>query len=116
MNRKITVIAAAVALTFGVAACSPPAPQADAGATEAAAPGTVAGPIRSTGKVKAIDAASGSITLDHAPIEAIKWGAMTMEFKASDPTVLQGVAVGDQVTFELKSAADPQTVTMVQKQ
>jgi Cu/Ag efflux protein CusF len=41
---------------------------------------------------------------------------MTMEFHAEDPAILQGIAVGDQVAFELKSADEPNTVTMVQKQ
>lgn len=114
MKTKIITIAAALALIVGVAACSQPAPQAETPvASETAA---AAGPIGSTGIVKAIDPTTGSITLDHQPIDAIHWGAMTMEFKAADPSILRGVAVGDRVAFELKSAAEPQTVTMVQKQ
>ncbi len=114
MKTKIIAIAAAGALAVGVAGCSPPAPQADMPATTETAAAT--GPIRGAGVVKAVDASTGSITLDHEPIEAIKWGAMTMEFKATDPAILQGVVVGDHVAFELKSKTDPQTVTMVQKQ
>lgn len=117
MNLKIITIGVGIALVVGVAACSQPTPQATTpAAAESAASGVTAGPIRGAGMVKAVDAASGSITLDHEPIEAIKWGAMTMEFKAADPSILRDVSVGDHVTFELKSAEDTQTVTMVQKQ
>ena len=56
------------------------------------------------------------ITLRHEPIPAIHWSAMTMEFHAENPAILQGIAVGDRVAFELKSATEPNTVTMVQKQ
>lgn len=114
MNRSIT-IASAAALAFSFAACSQPASQGDMSAHDSAVP-AVTGPIRGTGAVVAIDPAAGTVTLKHEPIEAIQWGAMTMEFKAADPAVLQGVAAGDRVAFELKSAAEPQTVTMVQKQ
>lgn len=105
-----------------VAACSPPAsgPAAKSDMSQmkmeepAATP--AAGPIRGTGTVTAVNAAQGVITLNHEPIPAIRWSAMTMEFKAEDPRILQGVAVGDRVTFELKSASDTNMVTMVQKQ
>ena len=99
---KSKIVFALAALLFA-AACSQPTPAAS-------------GPIAGAGVVQAVDPQTGSITLKHEPIEAIHWGAMTMEFKAADPSILQGVAVGDRVAFELKSAAEPQTVTMVQKQ
>ena len=41
---------------------------------------------------------------------------MTMHFTAEDPTILQGIAVGDSVSFELKSATETSVVTSVQKQ
>lgn len=116
MTIKIITIAVVIALAIGVTACSKPAPEADTSAMpETAAPAAVTGPIVSTGIVVAVDPGAGTVTLNHAPIEAIHWGAMTMEFKA-DPAVLQGVTAGDHVSFELKSATEPQTVMMVQKQ
>jgi Cu(I)/Ag(I) efflux system protein CusF len=81
-----------------------------------AAPAAATAPIRATGTVAAVNAAQGTITLNHEPIPAIQWSAMTMEFKAEDPRILQGVAVGDRVAFELKSVSETNTVTMVQKQ
>jgi Cu(I)/Ag(I) efflux system protein CusF len=100
------------------AACSPPAPQepakSDAG-METPAP-AVAGPITGTGTVTQVDAAAGTITLNHGAIAAISWPAMTMQFTAENPAILQGIAVGDTVSFELKSATETSVVTSVQKQ
>ena len=109
MKLKLKTGVAAVPLAVGATACSPAAQKADTDSS------TAVGLIRSVGVVKSIDATTGAITLDHEAIPAIHWSAMTMEFKAQDPTMLQGVAAGDHVEIELKSADEPQTVTMVHK-
>ena len=41
---------------------------------------------------------------------------MTMTFSAADPMILNGVRVGDAVTFEVKSTTENHVVTRVQKQ
>ena len=114
--RTITLIVPAI---LALAACSPPAPQEaktdDMNMSEPAA-SAVAGPITSTGTVTQVDATAGTITINHGPIEAVSWPAMTMQFTAENPAVLQGIAVGDSVSFELKSAAETSVVTNVQKQ
>jgi len=114
---KSLLLATALALTL--AACSPPTPAAAPKQEEMAdmaAPAAVAGPVRSTGVITAIDADAGTITLNHEAIEAIGWSAMTMRFNAADPALLNGLAVGDHVSFELKSADEPGTLIAVQKQ
>ncbi|TPW07608.1 MAG: hypothetical protein FD124_1055, partial [Alphaproteobacteria bacterium] len=68
------------------------------------------------GMVKAVDLAAGTITLDHEPIAAIQWPAMTMQFKAENADMLKDVRAGDHVAFELKSGTDSQTLTMLEKQ
>lgn len=73
-------------------------------------------PVTSIGTVTQVDAAAGAITINHGPIEAVSWPAMTMQFTAENPAILQGIAVGDGVSFELKSATETSVVTMVQKQ
>lgn len=111
----------AAALALAAAACSPPANDAaktdmeNMSAAEAPAT-TVAGAITSTGVVTAIDAAAGTVSLDHEPIAAINWPAMSMQFTAENPAILQGIAVGDRVSFELKSATETTTITSIQKQ
>jgi Cu(I)/Ag(I) efflux system protein CusF len=53
------------------------------------------------GVVKAVDARKGSVTIQHGPIAGLKWPAMTMAFQANPPSLLQGVTVGESVTFKL---------------
>jgi Cu(I)/Ag(I) efflux system protein CusF len=84
--------------------------------SEMPAPAQASGPIRSTGVVTQVDAAAGTITFNHEAIPAISWPAMTMQFQAEDPAILQGIAVGDNVMFEVKSATETGVVTMVQQQ
>ena len=51
-----------------------------------------------TGVIKAIDPA-GSVTLQHGPIPAVSWPAMTMTFTAK-PALLKGLKVGQTVDFD----------------
>lgn len=109
-----------VPIALFAAACSPPATQepakTDAGMNMETPAPAATGPITSTGTVTQVDAAAGTITINHGAIEAISWPAMTMQFTAENPAVLQGIAVGDTVSFELKSATETSVVTAVQKQ
>ena len=54
------------------------------------------------GSVTEIDEAEGKITIDHGPIPAVGWPAMTMAF-AADEESLGKVSVGDRVTFECRT-------------
>lgn len=56
-------------------------------------------PVR--GKVDEIDLKAGRITLSHEAIPALKWPAMTMEFKVRDPKILAALKANDAVEFEL---------------
>ncbi len=108
-----------VPIVLLAAACSPPAQDAksdanmDMAESAASAP---AGPVSGVGTVTAIDAAGGTVTINHESIAAISWPSMNMQFTAEDPAILQGVAVGDRVNFELKSATETSTITMVRRQ
>ena len=59
---------------------------------------------RGVGKVEAI--AAGEITLSHEPIPSLKWGPMTMGFKAPSSGVPKSVRVGDRVAFEIRAGKD----------
>ncbi|MBI5751585.1 MAG: efflux RND transporter periplasmic adaptor subunit [Hydrogenophilales bacterium] len=61
------------------------------------APATL--PVR--GKVAEIDVKAGRITLAHEAIPALKWPAMTMEFKVRDPKTIGALKANDAVEFEL---------------
>jgi Cu(I)/Ag(I) efflux system protein CusF len=65
------------------------------------------------GVVTAIDAKAGTVTIHHAPIAKLNWPAMTMAFKASAPSVLQGVKVGQAVRFQLMQMGDAIQLTAI---
>lgn len=66
------------------------------------------------GVVKAVDAKAGTVTLQHGPIPALKWPAMTMPFKATPPSILQTVKVGQAVRFKLMQMNGATTLTAIQ--
>ena len=113
--KTIAILAAALALTAcNKAAETPakPAPSNDmAGMDMSAVVKTGSG----SGKITELDKIGGKITIDHGPIPAVGWPAMTMGFKV-DPRLLADIAVGDQVDFTLSLKGSDGTVTAIAKQ
>ncbi|MGS1016090.1 copper-binding protein [Allosphingosinicella humi] len=70
---------------------------------------------KGAGTVTALDKATGSITIDHGPIPEAKWPAMKMAFKAK-PELLDRVAVGDKVAFDLVLKEGTAELTAISKQ
>lgn len=68
-----------------------------------------------TGKITKIDASAGKITIDHQKIPNLDMPAMTMVFKAADPSMLKAVKPGDKVKFTAESVNGQMTVTKVEK-
>lgn len=66
------------------------------------------------GVVTAVDAKAGTVTIHHGPIAALNWPAMTMAFKASSPSVLKGVKVGQSVKFQLMRMGGSVQLTAIQ--
>lgn len=66
------------------------------------------------GVVKSVDAKAGTLIIQHAPIPALKWPAMTMPFKAEPPSILQTVKAGQAVRFKLMQMNGATTVTAIQ--
>jgi len=58
------------------------------------------------GTVTNIDAAKGSVELDHEPIPSMKWPRMTMEFMVEDKAALAKLKKGDAVEFEMRAKPD----------
>ena len=56
------------------------------------------------GKVEKIG--KDSVTLSHGPIESMKWGAMTMDFKLPKSGAAAGIADGSTVNFEFTARKD----------
>lgn len=69
----------------------------------------------SEGEVRKIDKDAGKITLRHGPIANLDMPAMTMVFRAQDPTLLDRVKVGDKVRFSAEKVGGQITVTMIDK-
>lgn len=68
-----------------------------------------------TGTVQAVDASAGTVTIDHGPVDALQWPAMTMTFQA--PGVdLAAIEKGDQVSFEFTSTGMDGTITSITEQ
>ncbi|HSM21395.1 MAG TPA: copper-binding protein, partial [Rubrivivax sp.] len=56
------------------------------------------------------------VTLDHAPVPALKWPAMTMPFLWGKPALAQGLKVGDTVQFGFRQQDDEHVVTRIERQ
>lgn len=61
------------------------------------------------GKITAIDAASGTLTIDHEAIPGLM-EAMEMPYQAKPPKLLEGLQLGDKVDF----AVDGKSLTIVE--
>lgn len=53
-----------------------------------------------TGTVEGFDIKAGMITLNHGPVDSLKWPGMTMEFLVATPALLSGLKPGLAVSFE----------------
>ena len=96
---------ATVALAFALAVSAAPATsRAQAGPTPGSA-ATLAQAetpklFQGVGKIIAIDAASGFVTIRHEAIPGLM-DAMEMQFEAKPPKLLEGLEPGDKVEFTL---------------
>lgn len=64
------------------------------------------------GTVSSVDAAKGEITLDHGDIPGVMM-AMTMTFPVSDKKILDGVAPGAKVEFDVDASGAQPRVTAI---
>lgn len=120
MRNKLSTLA--ILATTTLAACggsdtpsnensAAPAAQSASGSAEAA-PGT--GEVHSgTGDVTQI--AENKVTISHGPVAAINWPAMTMAFSAPSPEMLQGLNVGDKVSFQFQQSGSDYVITSITK-
>ena len=83
-------------------------------ARDSSAPGA-GGTAMGSGKVTAVDPAAGKVELDHGPIAAMQWPAMTMGFVVKDKGVLSGLKPGDAVEFELRRQPDSDGGYLIEK-
>ncbi|MDH5330309.1 MAG: efflux RND transporter periplasmic adaptor subunit [Aquincola sp.] len=60
-------------------------------------------------------AEGGVITLDHEPVPALKWPAMTMPFPLARPDLAKGLKSGDKVRFTFRQQGDENVITAIEK-
>jgi Cu(I)/Ag(I) efflux system membrane fusion protein len=56
-----------------------------------------------------------AITLDHEPVPALKWPAMTMPFQLARPDLAKGLEPGDKVIFSFRQQGDEHVVTAIER-
>lgn len=79
-------------------ASAPPVVGAAAAGTGSASPPAVG--HKAQGTIDSVDLKSGAVSIHHGPVAALKWPAMTMEFKAANAALLDGLKAGQAVSFE----------------
>ena len=60
------------------------------------------------GEITAINADQTILTINHQPVNAWNWPAMTMDFNLDKNFKIKGLAVGQQIEFEIKKTANGQ--------
>ena len=98
----------AAACACALSACTEPQPQERSTAQPSEAPASV----HSRGVVVAVTREYDAITIRHEPIPEYGMGEMTMEFTVADGAQLEGIEVGDHVSFELSGPIDIKTITV----
>lgn len=112
-----------LALACVSAACSPPPPERSDQDykyhAEGRRPDVIvtppAGRVTADGNISAIDLRLSTITINHEPIPALGWPAMSMRFDVADPALLEGMAEGERVRFELSSGPGARTIVRIEK-
>jgi len=67
------------------------------------------------GVVQQVKPEEGKVKISHEPIAALGWPAMTMYFRVKDKAVLEGIAAGDKVRFDLEKGATGLVITRMEK-
>jgi Cu(I)/Ag(I) efflux system membrane fusion protein len=70
---------------------------------------------RGRGRVVSLDAARGSVELEHEPVPSLKWPSMTMPFAVADRKSLAGMKAGDAVEFDFRGQPDREGYYVIEK-
>jgi Cu(I)/Ag(I) efflux system membrane fusion protein len=68
-----------------------------------------------SGRVIGVDAAKGRVEIEHGPIPALQWPAMTMGFPVADKGQLARLKAGDTVQFDLRGKPDANGEHVIEK-
>jgi Cu(I)/Ag(I) efflux system protein CusF len=67
------------------------------------------------GEVRKIDRAQAKVTIAQSEIKSLDMPAMTMAYRARPPSLLEGLAVGDRVSFSPEKVDGQYVVTAIEK-
>ena len=81
----------------------------------AAADTAQASTVSAVGVVRQTRPEQGKVKISHEAIPALDWPPMTMFFRVRDKAVLEGIATGDKVRFELEKGATGLEITRMEK-
>ena len=111
------LLALAGVLTFAAAetATAQPAHNPMAAMKGMSMPASTTKTGKGTGVITEIYVKAGAITIKHQPIAALGWPAMTMSFKATPPSVLKGLKVGQKIGFDANQGSGLPEITAVRK-
>lgn len=70
---------------------------------------------RGSGVIEAIDPIKGTVTMEHDPIESLKWPKMVMTFTTKDTAQLTDLKEGDQVEFDLLQSGKVYHIIRIQR-
>ena len=64
------------------------------------------------GVVEALDGVE--LTVNHEPVPALKWPAMTMGFKLAEPALAKGLKTGQRLRFSFMQRGDDYVITAIE--
>jgi Cu/Ag efflux protein CusF len=67
------------------------------------------------GEVTKIDKAAGRVSIKHGEIKHLDMPPMTMAYRVKDPRLLDGLAVGNRISFTAERVNGQYTVTGITK-
>jgi Cu/Ag efflux protein CusF len=88
--------------------------QADTPAPTGPAAAVATNSYKGVGVVKSINLKDRAIEIDHGDIEGLM-PAMQMEFPVTDASLLNGIAVNDNIDFTIEAAKGEMKVTAIKK-
>ncbi len=80
-----------------------------------AAPSTAPAGLDAHGTVRDIRADAGKLKIEHGPIDRHGMPAMTMLFNIADPAMIEGLAKGDEIEFNVDMGASGFTITEIRR-
>ena len=115
MARKSRIAPVCLALAFLSACGGNPTPkQTPPAQASGPAAAVQTNQYKAAGVVKALNPKGPAIEIDHGDVEGLM-PAMQMEFPVTDPNLLNGLAVNDQIDFTIENATDGMKVVAIKK-